>query len=404
LKSVAEQVLVAAWEVSMRVLQVHNRYRQPGGEDAAVQAEANVLRKAGHDVVQYFADNPRHPAGTAVSLAMAAWNPHSVRGLRQLVERERPDIAHVHNTWFSLSPSVVAALDRCSIPVVMTLHNYRLLCANAMLLRDGKPCEKCVGTHPWHSVRHRCYRDSAVASAAVATTIAVRAALDPWARHVRVFVAPNEFARQRFITGGLNPEKIVVKPNFVSDPGPRPAPPSRSDVALYVGRLFPEKGAHVLLEAWERLQGRQMRLVVVGDGPMRDRLQKRWAEVVSFTGPLPPYEVRRLMLESRALVFPSMWYEVQPLTVLEALAAGLPVLASRLGGNVDLLRTGGDDEDWLVPAGDVEGWTAALERLADGEHVDAAGAVARQRYEAQFSDSDARSKLEAVYSIALGGG
>jgi glycosyltransferase involved in cell wall biosynthesis len=391
-------------EVSLRVLQVHNRYRQPGGEDAVVRAEGELLRKGGHDVIPYIADNPAHPASTAVSLGMAAWNPRSARSLRRFVEHTRPDIAHVHNTWFSLSPSVLAALDRFGIPVVMTLHNYRLLCANAMLLREGKPCEKCVGDHPWHAVRHRCYRDSTIASAAVATTIAVNVAMNTWARHVRVFIAPNEFARQRFIKGGLPADKIVVKPNFVPDPGPRAAPPSRSNIALFVGRLFPEKGAHVLLEAWERSRGHQLQLVIVGEGPMRDRLESRWADVVTFTGPLPPHEVRRWMLESRVFVFPSMWYEVQPLTVLEAFAAGLPVLASRLGGNIDLLRTESDNDGWLVTAGDVEDWTTALGRLTNADHVDAGGAAARRRYEAQFSDSDAQSRLEAVYSLALSGG
>jgi glycosyltransferase involved in cell wall biosynthesis len=386
----------------VKVLQVHNGYRLHGGEDVVVQAEAEVLRDGGHQVIQHLVENPTNPLRAAVALGMAAWNSASARGITRLVQREQPDVAHVHNTWFSLSPSVVASLDRLGVPVIMTLHNYRVLCGNAMLFRDGKPCEKCVGSHPWHGVRHRCYRGSTIASSAAATTIAVNSALHTWERHVRLFIALNEFARQRFIAGGLPADKIVVKPNHVADPGPRPAAPSQSDVVLFVGRLSHEKGVHVLLEAWQRIRHHRMRLVVVGDGPMREALERQQTKDVSFIGPLPPHEVRRWMLSARAFVFPSLCYEVQPMTVLEAFAARLPVLASRLGGNVDLLSTGEDEEEWLVPPGDAQRWAAALERLADKESIDTGGEAARERYEADFSHGEARARLEAVYSSARG--
>ena len=211
---------------------------------------------------------------TAAAMLASPWNPAAARRLRAAARRARPDVAHVHNTWFALTPSVVAALDGIVVPVVVTLHNYRLLCANASLFRDGRPCQDCVGTHPWHGVQHRCYRGSAVSSTAVAATIAVNRALGTWERHVRLFLALNDFARDRFVAGGLPADRVWVKPNSVGDPGPRAGPPSRSRTVLVAGRLTPEKGVGVLLEAWRRLAPADLELVIAGDGPMRAELER----------------------------------------------------------------------------------------------------------------------------------
>ena len=381
----------------MRILQVHTRYRYEGGEDAVARAEAALLAEAGHEVVPYVAENPRRPGPTAASMLTSAWNPLAARTLRAVAGRVRPDVAHVHNTWFALTPSVVAILDAMGVPVVMTLHNYRLLCVNASLFRDGRPCEDCVGTHPWHGVQHRCYRDSVASSAAVAASITLNRLLGTWHRHVRVFLALNDFARERFVSGGLPPGRVWVKPNSVADPGRRPCPPSRSRTVLFVGRLTPEKGVGELLEAWPAAGEAGLELVVIGDGPMRAELERRSPPAVRFLGRLEPAAVRRWMLGSRALVFPTWLYEGQPLSVLEAFAAGLPVLASRLGGNVELIGCVGDD--WLVPTRDP---TALAERLAvlTDERVDQAGGRARQVYERRFTGPRNLQVLEAAYREA----
>jgi glycosyltransferase involved in cell wall biosynthesis len=381
----------------MRILQVHTRYRYEGGEDAVARAEAALLAEAGHEVVPFVAENPRRPGPTAASMLASAWNPLAARALRAVAGRVRPDVAHVHNTWFALTPSVVAALDAMGVPVVMTLHNYRLLCVNASLFRDGRPCEDCVGTHPWHGVRHRCYRDSVASSAAAAAGITLNRLLGTWHHHVRVFLALNDFARERFVSGGLPPDRVWVKPNSVADPGRRPCLPSSSRTVLVVGRLTSEKGLGVLLEAWRRLDPADLELVVVGDGPMRAELERRSAPAVRFLGRLEPAAVRRWMLRSRALVFPTWLYEGQPLSVLEAFAAGLPVLASRLGGNVELIGCVGDD--WLVPARDPVALAERLAALTD-ERVDEAGGRARQVYERRFTGPRNLQVLEAAYREA----
>jgi glycosyltransferase involved in cell wall biosynthesis len=385
----------------LKILQVHTQYREQGGEDAVVRAEGELLAAAGHEVVVHLARNPSSALRTGASLAMSAWNPLAARQLHDLARRERPDVAHVHNTWFSLSPSVLTALAAAAVPVVMTLHNYRLLCANANLFRDGHVCEDCVGSHPWHGVRHRCYRGSLVASIPAAGTIELHRALGTWNRHVRLFLALNEFARTRFIRGGLPADKVHVKPNFVSDPGSRPSPPSRSRTVLFVGRLESEKGVETLLDAWDAWGSSGYELVLIGDGRLRPALQRRARPGIRLTGSLPREAVLAWMLRSRALVFPSVLYEGQPLAVVEAFGCGLPVLASGLGGNVELFRGWG--EDWLVAPGQQVAWTEALRRLEDADRVDQSGVDARRLYERCFSEQTARRLLEEAYRTTLAG-
>jgi glycosyltransferase involved in cell wall biosynthesis len=385
----------------VKVLQVHTHYREQGGEDSVVRAEGELLAAAGHDVVLHAARNPSGVVTTGASLAMSAWNPLAAREMREVAERLRPDIAHVHNTWYALSPSVLAALTAADVPVVMTLHNYRLLCANATLFRDGHVCEDCVGSHPWHGVRHRCYRGSLVASTPAAGSIALHRALGTWNRHVRLFLTLSNFARTRFIRGGMPAHKIHVKPNFVSDPGLRPSPPSRSRTVLYVGRLESVKGVETLLDAWDAWSPSGFELVLVGDGKLKPALQQRARRGIRLTGSLSREAVIAWMLRSRALVFPSLLYEGQPMAVLEALGCGLPVLASRLGGNVELL--GGSGEDWLVAPGQRVAWAEGLRRLEDADWVDEAGGRARQLYEQRFNEHTGRRLLEEAYRMALAG-
>jgi glycosyltransferase involved in cell wall biosynthesis len=379
----------------MRILQLHTHYREPGGEDVVVQAEATLLRDAGHEVVQHQVENPRGAVGAAVALARSPWNAGAAMTARRLAEEFKPDIAHVHNTWYALSPAVVRGLRHAGVPVVMTLHNYRLTCANAELFRDGRPCEECVGTLPWRGVAHRCYRGSALQSLPAAATIALHHWIGTWRRDVNLFLALNEFSRLLLVRGGLPAERIRLKPSFVEDPGPRTVPVSASSMVLCVGRLVSQKGVDLLLEAWRRLGQTGLKLVLVGDGPLRARLERLRIPGVHFTGHLPAAEVRSRMLAGRALVFPSRSYEGQPLVILEALAAGLPVLASDLGGMPELLAPLGNE--WLARAGTVEGWTMALRRLANDHTVDRASVLARTHYEQSFTSSAGLAALEAAY-------
>ncbi len=386
----------------MRILQLHNRYREAGGEDSVVRDETRLLRAAGHEVIEHHVSNPTGALATAGALALSPSNPLSARAVKRVVAAQRPDVAHIHNTWYSLSPSVVQALKHTGVPVVMTLHNYRLLCANALLFRDGRPCEDCVGTHPWRGVQHRCYRDSAVASAFAASTIAIARARRTWATGVDRFVAPSWFLREKLVAGGIPAERITVKPHGVDDPGPRIALPSSSRSVLFVGRLSHEKGADTLLDAWAARGPSRLELVLLGDGPRRRLLEARGIEGVRFAGWQSSAEVTRLLLDARALVFPSVCYENLPRAVIEAMAAGLPVLASNHGGPAELVRDLGPA--WTAAAGDERAWADALAVLDDDTAVDAAGARARACFKRQYTEEASLTGLLDVYASVRGGG
>ncbi len=376
----------------MRILQIHTHYRQPGGEDAVVAAESELLRRAGHEVVEWRNRNPDRPAATIGALAVGAWNRSTAARFAEETVGEH-DVAHVHNTWFATTPSILADLERRGTPIVMTLHNYRLTCANALLLRDGAPCELCIGSHPWHAVRHACYRGSRAQSLFAAGAIAGNRRTGAWDRVDR-FLALTEFARRTMAEAGLPQDKLVVKPNFVADPGPRAAPPSSSGRVLFVGRLAPEKGVRTLVEAWNAADTGDLELTIAGDGPLTAELADIAGAGVHVVGRVDADEVRRLMLDSRALVFPSQWYEGMPMTMLEALAAGLPILASDLGSMTEIVAPLGPS--WLTAPGDIGGLAEALRGLATAD-VDGAGALARELWATRYSPDVALGALLAAY-------
>lgn len=388
------------------VLLVHNRYRERGGEDAVVEAEARLLRERGHPVTLHEVDNAEVDAVSRPRLAAGAvWNPVAYRELARLAAATRPAVAHVHNTLPLLSPAVHHALWRAGAAVVQTLHNFRLLCPQGMLLRDGRPCEACVGRLPLPGVVHRCYRGSRSASATVATMLVAHRALRTWHRRVDAFIALSDFARSLFIRGGLPAQRLYVRPNFV-DPDPGPGA-HRGDYLLFVGRLSEEKGVGRLLEAWRAFgastpDGDALRLVLVGGGPLAGSVREAAASLpgLRWEGELPHERVLELMGEARALVVPSLCYENFPRVVAEAYARGLPVLASRRGSLVELVddgRTGRlfDPDDGADLAQALR-WPYRM-----GESLERYGAAARAAYEGGLDAAAGYESLVEIYDAAL---
>lgn len=380
----------------MKVLQIHTEYREAGGEDAVVEAEAALLRAAGHEVVQWTNHNPSGGLGAVRALLQSPSNRGAAKAVAEAARRADPDVVHVHNTWYATSPSIFPALQEAvSGPVVMTLHNYRLVCANGLLLRNGVPCELCVGSGPWKAVRYACYRDSRAQSAAAAMTTAVNRRRGSWADGVDRFLALTEFAKSRVIAGGLPAGKVETKPNFVPDPGPRPVPPAESHQVLFVGRITPEKGVGTLIEAWLRTAPEGLELVVAGDGPQYVELADRQLPGIRMLGRVDRTAVQSLMFESRALLFPSEWYEGMPMTLLEAFASGLPVMGSDLGSMTEMLTPFGSH--WLATPGSVDDWADKLTTLTDDAAVSAAGTIGRRLWEENYGPEKAIENLLNAY-------
>ena len=376
----------------MNVLVLHSRYSTgpSSGENRVVDDEVALLRAHGHDVRVWTPDPPANSAlERAVLGARAVWSRAAVAHVRALAAELRPDVILVHNVYPMLSPAV---LRTTAAPVVVTLHNYRLMCLPATFLRDGRTCEDCLGRGPWQGVVHRCYRGSAAGSASLATALALHRRVGTFRRVAR-FLAVSEFVRRKHIEAGIEADRIDVKPNFV-DPLPRRQGPG--EYYLFLGRLAPEKGIGPLVEAWRDIPAR---LVVVGDGEERARLAATAPATVEFHDPVPGDRVGDYLARARALVVPSIWYEGAPRTITEAYAAGVPVIASRCGALPGVVPDGVTGV--LAEPGDVTSWRAAVNRLLDDATAVALGDRAFAEWRTSYSPERGIVDLEDAYRAAM---
>ena len=385
----------------MRVLLLHNRYQVRGGEDVAVDLECEMLRAAGFTVELLEASNDEI-AGSVQMIQTALRVPYSFSARRLVSARIRsfqPDLVHVHNFFPSLSPSVYDACRAARVPVVQTLHNYRIVCANALLFRDGKTCTDCLGrTLLLPAIQHGCYRSSKAGSAAVAAMIGIHRIRGTWTNRVQRFIALTQFARNLFANNAHIPaEKIAVKPNSAPDPG---LGGGAGGYALYVGRLSPEKGIETLLAAAAEGEGLCIPLKIAGDGPLQAKVQAQCIPGrLEYAGLQDPAGVRRLMREARVLLIPSICFEGLPMVVPEAFGAGLPIIASRLGALETLIEDGGNG--LLVESGNPAAIVQAVRRIAaDGDFEQRLRRRARATYEAVYHPEANLRLLRQIYEQA----
>ena len=361
-----------------------------------VEAEIELLRSRGHVVESYFRSND-DVAGTS-SLALARqtlWSGRTSQDMDRLIRRFQPDLIHVHNTFPLISPSLYWAAERAGVPVVQTLHNFRLMCLNALFLREGKVCEDCMGHLPWRGVARACYRGSRTASAALAGMLTLHRGLGTYRNKVARDIALNEFCRGKFIEGGLPAERVVVKPNFVDLDLPQPVP--RAGL-LFVGRLSVEKGLATLAQAMALSPNVQLR--VAGEGPEAGLLDG--VEGVTRLGNLPGEAVHQEMAHATALVLPSICYENFPRTIAEAFACGLPVIASRIGALADIVQDG--ETGLLFEPGNPRDLAKKIAWAQ--EHPEALavlGRNARVQYEEKFSAEVNYLRLMEIYDGVLAG-
>jgi glycosyltransferase involved in cell wall biosynthesis len=381
----------------MRVGLFHNRYRQRGGEDTAFDVEVDLLSKAGHQVEIFTVDNAqeigRSPLAALRAGLRARWNPATVRRLEAFLSSRALDVAHVHNFFPLLSPALHVALHARRIPVVQTLHNYRLLCANGLMLRDGRSCEDCVARGPWHAVRHACYRGSRLQTAVWSEMTACHRRRGTWRECVDLFTAPSAFARDVLLRTGIPAPRLRVLPLPVADPGP-PRPAGREG-ALFVGRLSAEKGADLLLQAWRSLGGYPLRIVGAGPEEARLRALARDLPGVHFAGELSREGVLAAMAEAAFVVLPSRWHETFGLVAVEAMACGRAVVVPRPTALSELVEPG--HNGLLFELGDVEGLARACRTLAN--HAALArelGEGARAHYLERFTPGRCAAALEKI--------
>jgi glycosyltransferase involved in cell wall biosynthesis len=391
----------------MKIVLVHNTYQQPGGEDVVFEQEKALLQRAGHHVATYCRSNHEISKLSAFDRAMVIprtiWSSDSHREFSELLRRENPDVVHIHNTFIMISPSIYSACRDHGVPVVQTLHNFRLLCPAATFFRDGRVCEECIDDGLRKSVSHCCYRDSRSATAAIALVLAVHRRLDTWNELVDRFIALSDFSRGKFVASGFPAEKVVVKPNFVDpDPGPRNSD-GDGEYALFAGRLSKEKGLPTLVQAWTHLKTR-LPLEIIGDGPEREMLEEQTEasgnrEIV-FHGRSSHEATLAAVKRARFVVLPSECYENFPMSIVEALACGTPVICSRLGGMAELIedhRTG-----LLFTPGNADDLAEKVEwAVTHPTELAEMGAEARREFERKYTAEKNYSHLMEIYESTV---
>ncbi len=402
--------MTAPASATQPVLFVHNVYREAGGEETVVRNLRQTLERNGQSTEFFerrsddFLSAPLPKKILSTLQVPFSFEVHAA--LRRKIRETNARLVHAHNIFPLISPSVYAAAHGAGVPVVHTLHNYRTLCVNGLFLRDGKPCERCIGGNTLHAVGGRCYGGSLSQSAVMASTLAIHRMLGTWRHGADAYIALSEFSKRKFVEGGLPEEKIHVQPNFL-DLSAYPFEPNAEDYILFLGRLSQEKGLQTLLRAYEIVASRTAAppLEIIGDGPLQGFLSEfirtHPALPVRWHGRLEGGQKVEKLKKASLLVFPSECYENCPLAVLESLATGTPVLGSRLGGTQELIRE--EETGALFAAGDPENLAQILGSVLDDRQKLAAMRVnARKAAEQRYGASVGVERLLSLYDkIAL---
>jgi glycosyltransferase involved in cell wall biosynthesis len=379
----------------MRILVAHNAYLYRGGEDTVVESEIALLQRHGHEVMLYRRDNAELDALPRWQAAMdSVWSKRTVVEAGRLLASFRPHLIHAHNTFPLISPSLYGIADELGIPVVQTLHNFRLLCPQAMLMRNGRYCDDCVGRWPWRAVLHRCYRGSLAQSALSAGMVSGHRMLGTWRNRVRRYIVLNQMCREIFIRGGLPPEKLSIKPNFV-EANDVPGEHKRRG-GLFIGRLAAEKGLLTLAQAIR--QTPVTRIAVCGSGPLQAFVeQSEWLDYIGYE---QGEALRTRIRNAEFLVMPSTGIESFGLAAIEAFACGTPVIASRHGGLREIVEHG--HNGLLVTPGNADELAEAIAyAVSNPIQMRRMGLEAYQTYLARYTPERNYSTLMAIYHQTL---
>lgn len=332
-----------------KILFIHNYYQFRGGEDVMADMDISLLRKRGNEVFVLSKHNAEISEyglmRKATLLFRPTFSPETYISTIRLIDVLRPDIVHINNFFPLISPSVLYAADRRKVPVVLFLHDFRLVCANGLLLRNARPCESC-STSPVFGLIYGCYRNSRIQTLPVTLMILLhRRILKTWERKVTIFITPSEFVKKKFEEFGFRTENFITRPNYVEDDFSEDiSGGSKEDYVLFAGRLSEEKGILELISAWEILHKASLniKLKIAGDGPLMNLIRKRVENnrLIEVLGFVDKNDLKRLMAKAKFVIVPSICHEVFGRTVIEAYAVGTPVLASRIGALREVIVEG----------------------------------------------------------------
>lgn len=384
----------------MKVLVVHNSYRSkfPSGENVVVADEAVGLRAAGIDVRTYIRSSDEFSSmrwtdrAIALSSPLTGWA--SKQELQEVIEHQRPDVIHLHNPYPLISPRLITWCRDARVPIVATVHNFRLRCMNGLMFRKGEICTRCEQSFtPLPGVLRGCYRGSLAQSAVMGTGLLIHQ--KTWQTVTR-FIAVSEFVADRLLSWGVDAHQITVKPNPVADPGPPTAPGSGF---LFAGRLSEEKGIRLLLDSWKAsgLAGRE-RLVIAGDGPLADlvRANATPESGIEFVGKLSPVKLAAYRQNTAVGVMSSTCYEAHP-SVAESFSHQRPVVAPRVGSFEQIV----DHTVGWTATPSVRGFARALLEATDRKEIEKRGSSARQRFEKKYDSTIVTAKLIKIYQLAV---
>jgi glycosyltransferase involved in cell wall biosynthesis len=392
----------------MRILLVHNRYRSgaPSGENRVVDQEGEALAAVGHEVVRFGRSSDEIGSWPVTKKALlparTIWSRETHHELKAVLREQRPDVVHVHNTFPLLSAAVLYACRDARVPVVATIHNYRLACANGTFFRQGAVCHDCADGLPARAVLHGCYRGSPAATAPVVLAMSLHR--QAWRSLVSAYVFIS--TSQRDLLKGFDPapDRVFVRYNLI----PRRTRPqlTRTSTVVYAGRLDEAKGARLLMAGWDHYRSKSgepgLNLVIAGGGPLGDEVAA-WASTrpsVEMTGQVSSDQCAELISRARAVLLPSAWEETFGLVAVEAMAAGVPPIAAGHGSFTELITPGVDGV--LFRPGDPAALGLAIADVErDPEQYEVYGDQARKTYEERFDPQRSVAELLEIYRYAI---
>ncbi|MEO0246661.1 MAG: glycosyltransferase family 4 protein [candidate division WOR-3 bacterium] len=384
----------------LKILIVHNYYRgsSPSGEDVVFHNECELLRKYGHQVVTYTRSNDE--ISNINALFNLFFSKKTYSDLKTLIAKEKPDLAHFHNIWYAITPSAYAACKDMNIPIVQTLHNFRFICANGLLLSKNQICERCLKKDSVLGFFRACYKNSHILSLPIAKTISEIRKNSYLFSHIDAFICLTNFQKKKYIEAGFPQEKFFIKPNFIPrDLAAEFCLQSKKRYAVFFGRLSPEKGIHILVRAWENLN---YPLFVIGSGPLQSYIEEKSSQNTNiiYLGRKTRQEIASLVRDAMLTIVPSICYEIFPLTVLESYASCTPTGASKIGGLEEIVID--DVTGFLFPPKD---WEKLREKVVfafnNPEKLIQYAKNAREIYETTYTPEKNYKMLMEIYESVL---